>query len=145
MMFELPRALLVEGASGRNEDRAGVIERDWGAIVVVADGAGGIGGGAVATELVVETVREGLSEPGERTSVEASIESRFSDRARPSPSRSNATYRKEDYSRRPTACSDMPPKTGSAPSRGRKGWKGPPWAYWISSGSVPESCRMTWP
>lgn len=43
-------------AHGAGEDRVRVVERDGQLIVVVADGAGGLGGGATAAELVVSMV-----------------------------------------------------------------------------------------
>jgi serine/threonine protein phosphatase PrpC len=44
-------------ARTRSEDRAEVFEHDDSVIVVVADGAGGVAGGAVASDAVVDAVR----------------------------------------------------------------------------------------
>jgi serine/threonine protein phosphatase PrpC len=54
--FTVARALAFPREPG--EDRVGVFERDDRLIVVVADGAGGISGGARAAELLVELVRK---------------------------------------------------------------------------------------
>jgi PPM family protein phosphatase len=53
----LQTTLAIAGAD-RNEDRAAFIEGDAATILVVADGAGGMGGGAEAAELVVRVVEE---------------------------------------------------------------------------------------
>lgn len=45
------------------EDRLALIERDETLILVVADGAGGLSGGALAAELVVKLVREAVDIP----------------------------------------------------------------------------------
>jgi len=50
-------ASLVQGAQGACEDRAEVIQTAVGTVIVVADGAGGMGGGAGAAEAVVNTFR----------------------------------------------------------------------------------------
>ncbi len=56
--------LVVRSVAARNEtqDRAEVFERDGALIVVVADGAGGVGDGASASDAVVATVREIIAE-----------------------------------------------------------------------------------
>ncbi|MFW6189634.1 MAG: protein phosphatase 2C domain-containing protein [Planctomycetota bacterium] len=53
-------AVAVEGAAGRNEDRAAVFDRPEGRVLVVADGAGGIAGGAEAAEAVVAGIRRAV-------------------------------------------------------------------------------------
>jgi PPM family protein phosphatase len=50
--------LLVEGDQSNIEDRAAVVEMDHGCVIVVADGAGGSGGAALAAELVVQMVQD---------------------------------------------------------------------------------------
>lgn len=54
----------IRGASqrGQSEDRAEILECEDALVVVVADGAGGIGGGAIASEMVVESVRRRTGE-----------------------------------------------------------------------------------
>ncbi len=53
-------------ASGRqsSEDRAEVYERGDNLVVVVADGAGGIGGGVRAADTVLDAVRSAVDDPG---------------------------------------------------------------------------------
>lgn len=55
-MFET--ATIVEAAGARSQDRGEVIELSWGLVIVVADGVGGISGGAEAAETAVRIVRE---------------------------------------------------------------------------------------
>lgn len=50
------RAFVVELAVTRGEDRAAVITRDGVTRVAVADGAGGVGGGAAAAQAVIDAV-----------------------------------------------------------------------------------------
>ena len=45
------------------EDRIAIIERDDALIVAVADGAGGLSGGAIAAELLIKLVRAALDAP----------------------------------------------------------------------------------
>ena len=55
-------SVVLESAGSINEDRADVIEHGAGTVLVVADGAGGIGGGAEAADLVLKCTRERLAE-----------------------------------------------------------------------------------
>jgi serine/threonine protein phosphatase PrpC len=50
-------ARVVASGRRRSEDRAEVFDRDDGLVVVVADGAGGMAGGALASDALVETAR----------------------------------------------------------------------------------------
>jgi serine/threonine protein phosphatase PrpC len=58
--------LASEAGGPENQDRGAVIEQPNGLLLVVADGAGGLGGGAEAAERVVELVRERSASHGER-------------------------------------------------------------------------------
>jgi serine/threonine protein phosphatase PrpC len=51
-------AVLVEAAGDAGQDRAAVFDFAGGKLVVIADGAGGISGGAEAAQAVVDRVRE---------------------------------------------------------------------------------------
>jgi len=55
---EFETGLATEGSGPENQDRAGVVERPTGLVLVVADGVGGIGGGAEAAQLVIDLLRE---------------------------------------------------------------------------------------
>lgn len=59
--FVFARAAVAAGA--RSEDRAEVFEHDDTLIVVVADGAGGVVGGDVASDAVVDAVRRRIRSP----------------------------------------------------------------------------------
>jgi serine/threonine protein phosphatase PrpC len=52
-----------QGTGFRNEDMAELIEHPRGALLVVADGAGGIPGGKEAAEMVVRLMREEAPQP----------------------------------------------------------------------------------
>jgi PPM family protein phosphatase len=47
---------IVQAAQGNSEDRVTVVEQDESLLIVVADGAGGMGGGDVAAETVIREV-----------------------------------------------------------------------------------------
>jgi len=59
--FTVARALAFAREHG--DDRIGVFQREDAVIVVVADGAGGLAGGARAAELLVELVGEAVASP----------------------------------------------------------------------------------
>ncbi len=46
--------LFTEGASSINQDRGAIINLDNGLVLIISDGAGGIGGGEKAAEIVIE-------------------------------------------------------------------------------------------
>ena len=52
-------AEIIEGSGGKCEDRLRVFDAPVGLVLVVADGAGGIGGGAEAAEAAVRIARQG--------------------------------------------------------------------------------------
>jgi serine/threonine protein phosphatase PrpC len=58
----IAHALAFAGASG--DDRVALIEHQAALVVVVADGVGGVSGGACAAELLVERVRQAVAAPG---------------------------------------------------------------------------------
>lgn len=51
-------AVVLAGSRANGEDRAAVVERDGEVVIVVADGAGGLGRGGAAADAVVAAVRE---------------------------------------------------------------------------------------
>lgn len=55
-MFET--VVIVQSAAAQGQDRAAVIEHAGGLVLAVADGAGGVSGGARAAELALEMVRQ---------------------------------------------------------------------------------------
>ncbi len=61
MRSKVTTTMVVEGAGPRNEDRAAVIEHHSQTILVVADGAGGMSGGAEAAEMVLRMLRNKLT------------------------------------------------------------------------------------
>jgi serine/threonine protein phosphatase PrpC len=58
-------SLATKAGGPENQDRGAVIERPNGLLLVVADGAGGLGGGVAAAELVIDLVRRRTVPDGE--------------------------------------------------------------------------------
>lgn len=59
-MFRIETAKLTKGYRKHCEDRVAVFDREERCVIVVADGAGGIGGGELAAECVIRAVEEEL-------------------------------------------------------------------------------------
>jgi hypothetical protein len=59
--FTITNALACPSEPG--EDRIGVFDHEGALVVVVADGAGGVSGGARAADLIVEQVRDAVAAP----------------------------------------------------------------------------------
>ncbi len=56
-MFETK---LATEAAATNQDRAAIIEHPNGQLLVIADGAGGMGGGGEAAELLIQTIKDSV-------------------------------------------------------------------------------------
>ncbi len=59
--IDLPTKLLVAveiRSGGRNEDRAAFFESEDAIVIVLADGAGGVGSGAASAEIVVRAAQD---------------------------------------------------------------------------------------